>query len=172
MHAIPQSFNTVTPWYAQRWPWLLMLGPALVIAAGSYTSYLAVTHEDALVVGDYYKKGKAINQELRRDRAASAMRLGFEGAYDPATGTLSGDLRSFGQAYPTPFRLTLAHATLPGKDMVREVRPDAAGRFTVQLGALAHARWQVQAEAPQWRLATAWFGSGALTMVADPVRAP
>lgn len=172
MHAASPSFHAAAPWYAQRWPWLLMLGPALVIAAGSYTTYLALTHDDALVVGDYYKKGKAINQDLRRDRAASALRMGLKAGYDAASGTLSGDLRSFGQPYPMPFRLTLAHATQPGKDIVRAVRPDAAGHFSVHLGLLEQGRWQVQVEGQQWRLATPWFGTGALTIAADPVHAP
>ena len=69
------SHATVTPWWRQRWPWLLMAGPAIVIVAGVYTGYLAFTRQDALVVGDYYKQGKAINQDLRRDRAATALGL-------------------------------------------------------------------------------------------------
>lgn len=75
---VPQSMNSVTPWYAQRWPWLLMLGPALVVVVSSYTIYLAYSRQDAMVVDDYYKQGKAINQDLRRDRAASAMQMAFE----------------------------------------------------------------------------------------------
>ena len=29
------------PWWRHRWPWLLMAGPAVVLVAGSSTSYLA-----------------------------------------------------------------------------------------------------------------------------------
>ena len=82
------------PWYTHRWPWLLMLGPAVVAVAGIATSYVAFTSQDALVVGDYYKKGKAINQDLRRDRAAAALGLAVELRYDAAAGLLRGHVAS------------------------------------------------------------------------------
>jgi len=40
------------PWYRHRWPWLIMLGPFLVVLAGSYTMWLAYSRQDALVVGE------------------------------------------------------------------------------------------------------------------------
>lgn len=169
MHAVPQSFHTVTPWYAQRWPWLLMLGPALVIVAGSYTSYLAVTHEDALVVGDYYKKGKAINQDLRRDRMASALRLSLGARY--RGGRLEGRLESFGRPILAPFRIRLAHPTQPRKDRVLDARPDEQGNLDVALPALEMTHWQVvvEDEGRQWRLARSWSPAKdeALEIVAD-----
>ena len=30
------------PWYKERWPWLLMAGPAIVIVAGFITAWLAI----------------------------------------------------------------------------------------------------------------------------------
>ena len=83
------SHATVTPWWKQRWPWLLMAGPAIVIVAGIYTGYLAFTRQDALVVGDYYKRGKAINQDLRRDRVASSLGLSMSIGYDATQGMLA-----------------------------------------------------------------------------------
>ena len=146
------------PWYAQRWPWLLMLGPALVIVACVITGYLAYARQDAMVVGDYYKKGKAINQELKRDRVASAMRLSLAARYDAPAAMLRGELSSFGRPLAAPFRISLAHSTQPHKDVVLEVRPDAHGRFAVPLPHLEQARWQVVAEGGErtWRLASIW----------------
>ncbi|MDB5935308.1 MAG: cytochrome oxidase assembly protein, partial [Massilia sp.] len=37
------------PWYTHRWPWLIMLGPAVVIVGGSFATYLAITRPDAMV---------------------------------------------------------------------------------------------------------------------------
>ena len=37
------------PWYREPWPWLLMLGPLIVIIAGVITAYLAVVTSDGLV---------------------------------------------------------------------------------------------------------------------------
>ena len=158
MHPSLAAAQPVAPWYAHRWPWFLMLGPALVVVAAVFTGYLAWSRQDAMVVGDYYKKGKAINQELRRDRVASAMRLSLSARYDPAAGVLRGELTSFGRALAAPFRISLAHSTLPAKDVVLEVQPDAQGRYAVALPMLERARWQVVAEGAEstWRLAGSW----------------
>jgi hypothetical protein len=146
------------PWYRHRWPWLLMLGPAVVLVGGSLAAYLAYTREDALVVGDYYKQGKAINQDLRRDRVAATLRLAFEAHYDPRTGMLDGRLLGFGQPVITPFRIYLAHPTLPARDLLLEVHPDATGRFSAALPMHEPVRWQVLVEGGQreWRLSRSW----------------
>ncbi|CUI09050.1 FixH family protein [Massilia antarctica] len=149
---------SIGPWYKHRWPWLLMLGPALVVVGGVNLGFVAWRGQDAMVVDDYYKQGKAINQDLRRDRVASAMRLSFNAAYDPATERLAGTLSSGGQALAAPFSIYLAHATQPQKDRKLDVIPDAAGHFSVALPLLERARWQVVVEGGKrdWRLAAAW----------------
>ena len=146
------------PWYAHRWPWLLMLGPAVVAVAGIATSYVAFTSQDALVVGDYYKKGKAINQDLRRDRAAAALGLSIELRYDAAEGLLHGHVGSVGPLADETLSVRLQHATQPNRDMVLLARPDAGGNFSVALPMLERSRWQVLVEGKQrnWRLEGAW----------------
>lgn len=58
------------PWYKERWSWIVMSGPAIVVVAGFYTFYLAVNTEDTLVTDDYYKEGKNIILEVERDQYA------------------------------------------------------------------------------------------------------
>lgn len=172
MNPNPNPQAAQRPWYTHRWPWLLMLGPALVLVAGGYTGYLAVTREDAVVVDDYYKKGKAINQDLRRDKVASSMQLAFSARHDPAAGTLAGVLTSKGEAVATPFRIRLAHSTQPQKDMVLGAVPGPDGRFSVALPLLEQARWRVVVEGldNHWRLAGSWQWpqQRALELRADP----
>lgn len=154
------SHATVTPWWKQRWPWLLMAGPAIAIVAGSYTGYLAFTRQDALVVGDYYKQGKAINQDLRRDRAASALGLSMSIGYDATQGMLAGQLRRDSDDHGKMERLfvRLSHATLPAKDIQLVVQPDEFGAFQINLPMLERSRWVVlvEGEKRDWRLAGAW----------------
>ena len=66
---------TPPPWYRQIWPWLLMLMPATALFGGLATFYLAATTNNALVVDDYYREGKAINQQLARDTKATQLGL-------------------------------------------------------------------------------------------------
>ncbi|HSC95836.1 MAG TPA: FixH family protein, partial [Burkholderiales bacterium] len=42
------------PWYRERWPWLLMAGPAAVLVAGAATIWIAFASADGLVAEDYY----------------------------------------------------------------------------------------------------------------------
>jgi hypothetical protein len=147
-----------TPWYRQRWPWLLMLGPILVVIAGVYTTYLAFQHEDALVVDDYYKQGQAINQDLRRDRVAARLHLSLQLRYEPGIAQLAGKLLAGARALPVPIVIHLTHPTLPQKDIRLEAQPSSDGSFTVALPALAQERWQllVEDKGREWRLMRTW----------------
>ena len=155
------------PWYRHPWPWLLMAGPAAVIVAGAHTAWLAFSHQDALVVGDYYKEGKAINQDLRRDRAAAAMGLVFNLQFDPAAGKLTGTIAGDGQVPQGPLRLRMVHSTQPEKDLDLLVQADAAGAFSLSLPMLEQARWQIVVEnaARDWRLAGEWSWPGQRSVV-------
>jgi hypothetical protein len=64
-----------TPWFRQRWPWLLIAGPAIVVVAGIVTIWLAIRSDDGLVADDYYKQGLAINQVIGRAERAQALGL-------------------------------------------------------------------------------------------------
>ena len=146
------------PWYRHRWPWLLMIGPALVVLAGAYTTWLAVKSSDALVVDDYYKQGKAINQDLRRDRVASQLKMGAELAYDPAAGRLLGKLSGDPAARSGAIHLRLVHSTQPEKDQSFLLKPDPQGHFSAALPMLEIARWNVlvENESREWRLLGTW----------------
>ena len=162
-----------TPWYRQRWPWFLMAGPFIVVLAGSYTFWLAASRPDALVVGDYYRQGKAINQDLRRDVAAKALGLHMALAYDPAAGRLKGNIggKVAGKVSVATIRLRLVHSTRPEKDLSLLATPDSNGDFSLPLPLLEMARWQVIAEDARgdWRLSGSWLWpqQRSMTLAAD-----
>jgi len=151
--------GTVAPWWKHRWPWLLMMGPALAVVGGGYTGWLAFTREDALVVGDYYKQGRAINQDLRRDHAAAALGMSATIAYDATTGMLAGRVVRNDREPVGSLLLHLSHATLPEKDIKVMLRPNADGSFVTALPMLERSRWTVLLESEQrdWRLAGTWI---------------
>lgn len=146
------------PWYRHRWPWLLMLGPIIVVLAGIHTTWLAFSRQDALVVDDYYKQGKAINQDLRRDRAALAMGMAMQLRYDAAAGRLKGRVSAGGQPYVGGLSIRLVHSTQPDKDLALAAQTDAQGNYSVALPMLEIARWQIQVEGASrdWRLRGVW----------------
>ena len=155
--ALPNA-DSVKPWYRHRWPWLLMIGPVAVILAGIHTTWIAFTQQDALVVDDYYKQGKAINQDLRRDRVAASLGLSLDLRYDPAADKLNGRLLGKGQPVTEAVQVRLIHSTRPEKDISMAAQPDQTGAFSLALPLLEMARWQVQIEnvSRDWRLHGTW----------------
>jgi len=149
--------TAVRPWYREPWPWLIMSGPALVVIAGCYTLWLAVTTSDGLVADDYYKRGLAINQTLTRERAAAE-------AHYAARVMLAADggrvrVLLSGNSMPAAITLRLMHPTRAGLD--RSTTLEYAGSGGIYEGALdvpAAGRWHVSLEDGQgtWRLTGEW----------------
>ena len=46
------------------WPWLLAVGPALVVIASAGMAWVAYSKSDPVVAGNYYKLGLTINRTL------------------------------------------------------------------------------------------------------------
>ena len=145
------------PWYREPWVWFIIAGPASVVVAGIYTGYLAMHGSDAVVVDDYYNRGQAINQDLRRDRAAAALGLSMKLRYDAAAGRLLGEVTARELPWNGMTHLYLAHATRPELDLNFLV-PVSDGRFALPLTTLERARWQVvlEGEVRDWRLTGTW----------------
>jgi hypothetical protein len=160
--------NTTTatatlPWYRQRWPWLLMAGPAIVVVAGVFTTWLAMRSDDGLVADDYYKRGLAINQSL--DRASAAAARDLRATVDIADdGTVDVALTGRG-AWPATVRLRLAHPTHAGADRVIDLPAIGDGRYAARMAAFQPGRWRVVLEGDGWKLPAAESTGRALHVV-------
>ena len=139
------------PWYREPWPWILMAGPAVVIVAGAVTTWLAVSSSDGLVADDYYRRGLAINQELRRDQAA--LSLGITARIEARGGVLRVRLTARGAA-PEALFAQLVHSTRAGHDQRLRLPRVAPGVYETGLPALPAGRWRMVLEDPrgEWRL--------------------
>jgi len=137
------------PWYREPWPWILMAGPAAVIVAGAVTIWLAVDTADGLVADDYYKRGLAINQDLKRDRQAA--RHGIEARVQRTHGRLRVDLSG---AQPEAVFALLVHATRSGHDQRLRLARVAPGSYETELPELPAGRWRLILEDPrgEWRI--------------------
>lgn len=149
--------NTSRPWYKERWPWLLMAGPAIVIVAGVITAWLAISSNDGLVTDDYYKQGLAVNQRLHRDQQAGRLGLRADVMRSGINIRLLLSAEG-GTALPDKIALKLAHPTQAGHDQSIELLSEGQGFFTGKLNADISGRWLVSIEDPagQWRLQGDW----------------
>lgn len=145
--------QTSKRWYREPWPWLLAIMPFTAVVAGGITLWLAIVSNDGLVVDDYYKEGKAINQTRERDRLAQS--LGINAQLFPQGPTLR--LRLAGRLQMPPGRLTLKilHPTRSGDDHEVILNWDGSA-YSGKLPQLAGSRYNAQLtpEFGGWRLTT------------------
>lgn len=142
------------PWYRQRWPWLLMLGPAIVIVACAVTVWLAVRSDDGLVADDYYKRGLAINTQIERGALAAALDL--RASVDLAAGgyvrVRLSSASADAAAQPATLRVVLAHPTRAVDDARATLARGADGSYAGRLPPIEPGRRQLIVETDAWRL--------------------
>lgn len=152
-HAMSSSLKSPRPWYREPWPWLLMLGPFIVILAGIYTAWLAVSSSDGLVTEDYYKKGLKVDQTIARSERAKT--LGLTAAVRVTADALSLRLAAADRAFVAPERLVVmvSHPTRAGLDQTQVMsRQDNAYSAHFRLPASGHWLVSIEDEARTWRL--------------------
>lgn len=151
--------GTVSPWYRERWPWLLMLGPFLVIVAGFITAWLAVRSSDGLVDDDYYKQGLAVNQRIHRDREALERGIEADLILSPDGRELMALLREkHERAIPPALAVRLSHPTVSGRDVILNLALGPDGSYRTALPAPLTGRWLTSVEdaSLRWRLVGDW----------------
>ncbi len=162
----------LAPWYRHRWPWLLAIAPTAAVIGGLFTFWLAVTSHDSMVVDDYYREGRAINQQIARDRVAQALGLraslaaapdaastGASGAHPAPAGVPRSHIEltlsaARGSDWPARLELRLVHATRAERDLSFTLEHAGAGVYRSAATLPPEGRWMVQVEDPghTWRL--------------------
>jgi len=152
--AMPTANDSSTPWYRQRWPWLLMAGPAVVVVAAIVTAWIAASGADPLLARDYYKRGLLVNKLLAvQPRPAepfsgAVLRFGSDGG-------VRVELARVGDAaLPATLRLTLVRPAGRGDDRTVTLARDADGSYAGRIETPPVGRWIVTLEADTWRLPT------------------
>jgi hypothetical protein len=138
----------MTPWYKERWTWIVMAPPAAAVLAGLATWWIAASGADALVAEDYYKQGLAINKVIAREERARA--LGLRAELELGKERIRVRLEG---AAPEALFVHLAHRTRAGFD--QRLRLARAGEvYEAELAPLAPGGWRVLIEDPQstWRI--------------------
>ncbi len=137
------------PWYREPWPWILMSGPAAVVVAGAFTTWVAFASADGLVADDYYKRGLAINTVLKREQAAE--RLGIVARVERTQASVRVSLQG---AAPEFLFVQFVHPTRAGLDQRLRLARTAEGRYEANLGPLPPGHWRLVLEDPraEWRI--------------------
>ena len=170
------------PWYKHPWPRLLMAGPAIVVAAGFYTDYLAATRNNpSLVTDDYYREGKNIALQMERDQEAERRQIRAELLVSPdnsrAKILLSGHIEP-----DVPLKLLWLHPARSEYDqtvaMQRQGSAAAAANrveYAADFQALRPAdQWYVRLEdsAGKWRVQGIWYPTRGNSLSLVPMPQP
>lgn len=144
------------PWYRYRWPWFLMLGPAVVVVAGAVTTALAITTNDGLVADDYYKQGLGINKVIARDQRAAALGIAAQVLFNEERRGVRVMLPP--GVTPSTLRLSLFHGARAGDDQSIVLGAVAPGIYEGALRTPPSGRWELRLEDGEgtWRITGDW----------------
>lgn len=167
------------PWYREPWPWLLAAGPVIVVFAALYTYYLAAErNKPSMVTDDYYREGKNIGLELRRDEEAQQRGIGADVLISPS-GDRAKILLNGRVGAEEALKLTLLHPARSEHDqtvpLARQGGAAPSGNqieYTARFKALPPAHhWyvRVEDEAGKWRVQGRWETSQGNSLKLEPM---
>lgn len=147
----------VTPWYKQAWPWALISIPGAAVIAGMVMLTLAINGADSLVVGDYYKQGKAINERIARDQTAAD--LGLTAAVTASATGMTLELSAQDFRAPQVLRARLVHIADAKLDVSLSFAQMPGGEYLASALLPTSGYWRLHLEDPdgQWRLVSQKF---------------
>ncbi len=129
-----------TSWYKEPWAWLVFILPFTAVVAGIATYIIANSNPDTLVVGDYYKKGKAINLEL--SKVKQAQKLGMRFALKQTGNELVIKPTGIEKEFPV-LNLNFYHPTLADRDFYLALTADGNGNFRYIFDEPVNGKWRL-----------------------------
>ena len=149
-----QDHEASRPWYRQPWLWFLILFPAMSITYCIVAITIALNTQASMVVDDYSKQGRGINQSLARDTRASE--LGLEADIQQFDRQLEVSLTSRTDNLEAPEYLVLQlfHPTIGERDRVIQLTSVGAGIYRGQIAGKIDGRWYLDLSGPSsdWRI--------------------
>jgi len=129
-----------TSWYKEPWAWFVFFLPFCAVVAGFATLIIANTDPDPLVVGDYYKKGKAINLEISKVNMAKKLGMAFELKLD--NNELVIKPTGIDKEFPL-LSVNFHHATQEEKDFYFAMTADGSGNFRQIVNQDVKGKWRI-----------------------------
>ncbi len=142
-------------WFQQPYVWFVISIPATAVILSMVLLYLAINGRDPMVVDDYYKKGRAINEVLSRDKRAAEMGLIAVMNINYKTNKINFEFQARNKLIlPEILELKITHATRGELDQVVRIYQSQPGFYQGQLPErnLQAGKWYLELGTKQWRL--------------------
>ncbi len=131
--------------------WLVIGIPASSVIYGTFFLIVSITSFDGMVVDDYYKVGKEINRELKRDKAAAIHGLTARVMIKDKTLTIF--IAANADYIPPPaMEVKFIYSTRADIDKELFVEQSSPGIYKGSLPEMEIGRWNVQLASDDWRL--------------------
>jgi uncharacterized protein len=152
--------KNIQPWFRQFWFWYLMAPLFVVVIVVGILMTVAFYHADDVVIDNYYKKGRMINQTFEQDLRAAELGLVAQLRFDRDLGDVMLDITD-AEGLPDSLLLLLDHPVSANRDqriVLRQLRP---GFYRGDLGIRPEHHWylalypeldQAQRRSAEWRL--------------------
>lgn len=160
------------PWYRYFWPWFFIGLPLLTVLGGIHYMYLAMHDSDGLVADDYYKRGLAINQVLKKDHRAYVLGLTASGSFDFDSKLVRLHISGL-QKLPPTMMLALLHPTRAHMDHhILLQKQSADGTYLGVINHINEGNWHLMLQPPgkSWRLQTRFRWPGSLNWSMKPIK--
>ncbi|MDH5710770.1 MAG: FixH family protein [Gammaproteobacteria bacterium] len=144
----------IRPWYRHPLVWMVIAIPFSAVIMGVVMIWLAVTTDDGLVEDDYYKQGKAINLDLRRDAVAQEQGISAVFEMDNSEGWMNLNFNKGKlQAYPDTLHMKLQYATHNHNDVEVVLNRGQGEQYIGLLKQPLHkGKWYLELYDGEWRL--------------------
>ena len=131
-----QTAEKVLPWYRQFWFWFVF-GPLIfIIIMCGFTVSIALKNSDDVIIDNYYKQGRMINQTLDQDKRARDLGLSADVRFDRATGEVIlrfPQLPADPALVPKTLLLFMGHPVKAAEDREVLLTSIAAGEYRGEL---------------------------------------
>lgn len=128
--------ESLKPWYRQFWFWFVFSPLIYIMIMCSITVTIALKGADDVIIDNYYKEGRMINQTLEQDRRASALGLSGDLRFDLASGEVVLKIANAPTdiaLMPQTLLLMMGHPVKADKDQLITLRYVSDGYYRGEL---------------------------------------
>lgn len=134
----------VLPWYRQFWFWFVFSPLIYIVIMCSITVTIALEGADDVIIDNYYKEGRMINQALEQDKRAQELGLSGELRFDRTSGDVLltvANVPADAKLMPDELLLMMGHPVKAAKDQLITLKSIAPGRYRGELRAEPDYSW-------------------------------
>jgi hypothetical protein len=133
------------PWYQEFWAWFILTPLIVVVFVGATLLTVAIKESDDIVLDNYYKEGRMINQRIDQDAKAAALGLRAELKFDLEVGAILLTLTAKDKSeLPKTLILNLDHPFEESYDITATMHQIVPGSYRTDIETRLTKRWYVR----------------------------